>query len=104
MVNPLVPDWLIVILLTVVLLLLASRVTVKAIRMRAAETALLSGRATANLDPSASSAKALAGTPFAAIPEVEPLCLQLYAILIVRASKPSPCFLSPHPAELLLAC
>lgn len=39
--NPLVPDWLLVILLTVVLLLLASRVALRAARMHAAESALL---------------------------------------------------------------
>lgn len=39
--NPLVPDWLLVVLLTVVLLLLATRVISKGLRMHAAETELL---------------------------------------------------------------
>ena len=59
------PDWLLVILLTVVLLLLGSRILTKALRMRAAESSLLgSGPTGGQLTPALSAAKSAALSPF----------------------------------------
>ena len=68
MLNPIVPDWLLVILLTIVLLLLAARVTFRAARMHAAESALLAEASSDSfMAPAPSSAKPGHKSPFQAV-------------------------------------
>ena len=74
LVNPLVPDWLLIILLTVVLLLLATRLVRKAGQMHAAETAVLTSDSPTSdelrLAPALSLAKSMSQPPFQAAAKV----------------------------------
>ena len=83
MLNPVVPDWLIVVILTVVLLALSGRVISKALSMHAAETAAMQPHhepAAPEL-PEPAAAKPPAVSPFAAAAQVRASCSKACSVM-----------------------